>query len=117
MLWSLLETDIVTGNEVPIVSIGESFIYALVGFAVTFLGIAILILLVWLAGKIISAVTGRGKEKKSVQPAPAAAAASVADDGDGISEEVRVAIIAAISAYYMSEKSSCDFKVKRIKRL
>ena len=64
MLWSLLETDIITGNEVPVVSIGESLIYALVGVAITFLGVAILIFLVWAVGKIIRGVTGKLEEKK-----------------------------------------------------
>ena len=64
MLWSLLETDIITGNEIPVVSIGESLIYALVGFAITFLGVAILIFLVWAVGKIIRGVTGKLEEKK-----------------------------------------------------
>ena len=114
MLWSLLETDIITGNEVPVVSIGESLIYALVGFAITFLGVAILIFLVWAVGKIIRGVTGKLEEKKKA--VPIAVSPETAGE-EGTSEEVRVAIIAAISAYYMSENSNCEFKVKRIKRL
>ena len=102
MLWSLLETDIITGNEIPVVSIGESLIYALVGFAITFFG------------KIIRGVTGKLEEKKKA--VPIAVSPETAGE-EGISEEVRVAIIAAISAYYMSENSNCEFKVKRIKRL
>ena len=113
MLWSLLDVDIVTGNEIPVVSIGESLIYALVGFAITFLGVAILIFLIWLVGKIMKLVTGKLESKK--QAKQASVPAEISDDG--VSEEVRVAIIAAISAYYMSENSSCEFKVKRIKRL
>lgn len=115
MLWSLLDVDISTGNEIPVVSIGESLIYALVGFAVTFLGVAILILLVWLVGKIINSVMGKLEAKKSLAQAALPAESSAEDEG--ISEEVRVAIVAAISAYYMSENSNCEFKVKRIKRL
>lgn len=114
MLWSLLDVDIVTGNEIPVVSIGESLIYALVGFAITFLGVAILIFLIWLVGKVMKLVTGKLKSKKQAKQASVPAEIS---ENDGVSEEVRVAIIAAISAYYMSENSSCEFKVKRIKRL
>ena len=39
-----------------------------------------------------------------------------ATDGE-IPVEVRLAIVAAIAAYYEGEKSKCEFKVKRIKRL
>lgn len=115
MLWSLLDVDIITKNEIPVVSIGESLIYALVGFAITFLGVAILIFLVWLVGKIIKFVTGRIDLKTSAKQSAAPAESFLEEDG--ISEDVRVAIIAAISAYYMSENSNCEFKVKRIKRL
>ena len=115
MLWSLLDVDIVTGNEIPVVSIGESLIYALVGFAITFLGVAILIFLIWLVGKIIGSVTGKRRSKQNA--AQASLPADVPAEDDGLSEEIRVAIVAAISAYYMSESSNCEFKVKRIKRL
>ena len=114
MLWSLLDVDIITGNEIPVVSIGESLIYALVGFAITFLGVAILIFLIWLVGKIMKSVTGKLESKKQAKPASVPAEKS---EEDGVSEEIRVAIIAAISAYYLSENSNCEFKVKRIKRL
>ena len=47
-----------------------------------------------------------------------AAQATVAEVADGeIPVEVRLAIVAAIAAYYEGEKSKCEFKVKRIKRL
>ena len=94
----------------------DVLLYALIGFVITFLGVAVLILLVWLVGKIIKGVTGKLEGRKISSPdAEQASAAEV--QSDGISEEVRVAIIAAISAYYMSENSNCEFKVKRIKRL
>ena len=92
----------------------DALLYAVVGFAVTFLGIAVLILLVWTVGKIISCVMGKRQAKKST--AIEQEQATAIDTGD-ISEEIRVAIIAAISAYYMNENSNCEFKVKRIKRL
>ena len=92
----------------------DAILYALVGFAVTFLGIAILILLVWVVGKIINGVTGKIKAGKKAATATETVALP---ESDGVSEEIRVAIIAAISAYYMNENSHCEFKVKRIKRI
>ena len=36
---------------------------------------------------------------------------------NSVSDEVRVAIIAALAAYYADEAGTCEFKSKRIKRL
>lgn len=121
MLSSLLasagqEVDSVTGNVVPYVTIPESLLYALVGFVVTFIGVIILIFFVWLCGKIINSAAMRTKKKPKAQEAPAAP--PVAAEGEGaLDEHIRVAIIAAVAAYYASENSTCEFKVKRIKRL
>lgn len=117
MLASLLaatqnvEYDTVTGNVVPYLGYGEVFLFALIGFAITFIGIIILIGVVWLCGYIVNRL-GNRKDKEAETPAPAI---SVAEDGIG--EEVRVAIVAAIAAYYASENSSCEFKVKRIRKI
>ena len=47
-----------------------------------------------------------------------AASAEGETDADGIGEAERVAIIAAIAAYYESEETAVsEFKVRRIKRL
>ena len=103
-----------SGKTITRLNIGESLVYALLGFAVTFLGIVILIFFVWLYGKIIKSVRQNVSSKK--KPAPAPAASEVAEE-EGIPAEVRAAIVAAIAAYYEGESSSCEFKVKRIKRL
>ncbi len=128
MIFSLLvEYDSVTGYEVPRISIPESLLYALIGFAVTFLGIALLIFFVWGCGVLIKKTNGlatvrdglskikpsRRKKQAQAEETPVLPAATE----EGVSEEVRVAIIAAIAAYYSSENSSCEFKVKRIKRI
>jgi hypothetical protein len=39
------------------------------------------------------------------------------NDNSEISLEIKLAIIAAISAYYENNTTECEFKVKRIKRL
>ena len=108
------EYDSVTGNLVPEISIPESLLYALVGFLVTFFGIVLLIFIVWLCGKIVSRLSALGGKKKA---APAAVAPAAVPEVEGVSEEVRVAIMAAIAAYYASENAACEFQVKRIKRL
>ena len=110
MLTSLLAKD------VQWISILDALIYAVIGFAVTFVGIFLLIFFVWLLGKgakQASVLRGRKKEE-TVKELPAA---EMQEPAEEIGEEVRVAIIAAIAAYYAGEQSSCEFKVKRIKRI
>ena len=112
----LVKYDSVTGNIIPEISYLDSFIYALFGFAVTFLGICILIFFVWGCGKLIKQIGISQKNKKlSVQEKIDNIETSTFEDE--INENVRVAIIAAIAAYYQEESSSCEFKVRRIKRL
>lgn len=113
----LAEKPEISDDGFPIdwLGIGEGLIYALVGFVVTFLGICILIFFVWLYGKIIRAVGKKISEKKKA--APAAVAAKAEETEEEIPVEVKLAIIAAIAAYYDGEKSRCEFNVKRIKRL
>ena len=99
------------------VSIGEAALYALLGFAVVCLGIAFLILVIWLVGKVMSKSKANGSlaEKKvetakTVTPAPTI-------EGEDISEETVAVITAAIMAYYQQNKPKCEFTVKRIKRI
>ncbi len=116
----LAERPQVSDDGFPItwLNIGEALVYALLGFAVTFLGIIILIFFVWAYGKIIKSVR-QGVEKKAKGKAEESGAQAVVTEGaDGeIPVEVRLAIVAAIAAYYEGESSKCEFKVKRIKRL
>lgn len=105
-----IEYDSVTGNVVPYLGKGEVFLFALLGFAITFIGIILLIFVVWLCGYIVKRASAKKKE-----PAAAEAVSSVRDDEIG--EDVKAAIVAAIAAYYAGEESSCEFKVKRIRRL
>ena len=109
----LAERPTTSSDNFPItwLGIGEGFLYALLGFVVTFLGVAILIGIVYLFGFIVKK-TGSASAKK--MPAKAVAGEAPSEE---ISEEIRVAIVAAIAAYYQSENSACEFKVRRIKRL
>lgn len=112
----LVRYDSVTGNVIPEIGILDALIYAIVGFVVTFIGIAILIFFIWAVCKLLKKAEGVKIGKKKQAPEEAAVLPS-ADSADELDEKVRVAIVAAIAAYYAAENSHCEFKVKRIKRL
>ncbi|MBO5888798.1 MAG: OadG family protein [Clostridia bacterium] len=87
------------------------------GMLVTFFGIAVIVICVSLAGKIFNKTTSN-KPTKVIEEKPAPAPVPVVQSDD-VPEHVKVAIIAAISAYYYADepKSTCDFIVRRIKRI
>ena len=67
-MWSHLLIHIIQegGKEVPYFGepdgagwLGEALLYALLGFFVTFLGIVLLIFIVWLCGQIVSRLSAR----------------------------------------------------------
>ncbi len=100
---------------------GESCIYALIGFIIVFIGIALIILIIWLIGLLmrktnnLAFLTNIGKKKRkkeAVQEVTEGAA-----EEEEISPEVRAAIVAAIAAYYFADKPKCEFRVKRIKKI
>ncbi len=91
-------------------NVGEIALYALLGFTVVFLGIALLIFVVWLVGKIIN--TKPIKKEQAVQEP-----LLVAAESDGIDEETVAVITAALMAYYQTANPKCSFVVKRIKKL
>ena len=104
--------------------IAEALVYALIGFAVVFLGIMLIIFIIWIIGVILRKTNNlaflsklnlknvRKKKEEIVEQADA-----VNEDDDEIPDEVKVAIIGAIMAYYDSAKPECDFIVRRIKRI
>ena len=113
MLCNLM-TDVAKNRDIPI---SESALFAILGFVIVFVGIAFLILVVWLIGKAIH--KGESKNTKEEQPKivveqPVAASTAKSDE---ISEEVVAAITAALMAYYQKTNAKCEFRVKRIKRI
>ena len=99
-------------------NVGEAALYALLGFLVVFAGIAFLILVVWLVGKVMAKTTGKSKAKpqpKAVEKPQEQPVAKM--EGDEISEETVAVITAAIMAYYQQNNPKCEFTVKRIKRI
>ncbi len=109
MLYDLLSA---TADKTRSVPISEAALLALLGFLTVFLGIAFLILIVWLVGKIMVRAT-KPKVVKQVEAPAAPIEASV----DEVSEETVAVITAAIMAYYERTNRKCEFTVKRIKRL
>ena len=112
MLFNLL-TD---ATKTRAVGIDEAALYALLGFLVVFIGISLLIFIVWAVGKIMqntSKTDTPTKATQSVQPAvqPATSAKEELD------EETVAVITAALMAYYQKNNPQCDFIVRRIKRI
>lgn len=89
----------------------------IIGIIVVFLGISIIILFVLLAGKIFNRQPKADKVEKTEKIEKVKEAVVDVDD-ENIPEEIKVAIIAAITSYYFTnQKSKCDFVVKKIKRI
>lgn len=108
-------------------SFGEACIYALIGFAIVFIGIILIIFIIWLNGLLMrktnnfaflfvlgTKIKGLFKRKKKNEEVPEIQSNVEEDE---ISDVIKVAITAAIMAYYTEEKPECEFKVKRIKRI
>ncbi len=99
---------------------GEACLYALIGFAIVFAGIAIIILIIWLIGLLmkktnnLEILTRIGKKKPKIEAEREVAEVKTEDE---VPDEVKAAIIAAIACYYTADKPKCEFKVRRIKRL
>lgn len=102
---------------------GEAALYALLGFVVVFIGIALIIGIIWLVGLImrktnnLEFLTKKRDKKPKADNAVAAQVEKTSVSEDEIPDEIKVAIMAAIMAYYENSEEKCQFKVKRIKRL
>lgn len=121
------------------ISIGEAAIDALLGFITVFVGIAILVFIVWAVGKLMQTASGKqkasGAEKKAKTPKTAkkattanaaakenaqeelAAASAKAVAVQGVDEQTVAVISAAIAALYSGNGRTCGFVVKRIRRM
>ena len=115
---SLLEIVAGSDGNYYFSNFGEALIYALLGFCIVFVGILLIILIIWFVGFLMRktnnfAFLSRVKKKKVSEPV---SEISNEDNGD-IPDEIKAAIVAAIMAYYTEEQPKCEFKVKRIKRI
>ena len=104
---------------------GEPLLYALLGFLIVIVGIALIIFIIWLLGLImrktnnLEFATKRRKTKTQKQVVEPVQNIEVGEPAhsDEIPDEVKAAIIAAITVYYEEKQEKCEFTVKRIKRL
>ncbi len=94
------------------ISVGEAAIYAVIGFLVVFVGIAILVLAVWLIGLIFKRINENKKSETETINLQ-----TKAEIGDESQEELIAVITAAIAAVYTSENRKPEFTVKKIKRI
>lgn len=117
MLFNLLEQAVDSAASLG-EKAGDGAITFVIGMGVIFLGMTILILCVTGFGKIADAIARKAEKKSeaaSKSEAPSVTESAPADEG--IPEDIRVAIIAAVSAYYTESGSKNEFKVKKIKKL
>ena len=115
MLRNLLTNALPEGYQE--VGIDIAALYALIGYAVVFAGIAFLIFVVWLVGKIVSKPkTVPQKTVADDKPALTSPAQETSSD-DEVDEETVAVIMAALMAYYETNYPKCEFTVKRIKRV
>ena len=116
MLFNLLsKTALPVGGKD--VGIGEASLYALIGFLVVFAGIAFLIFVVWLVGRILSPAERKQAKKEKEKNEEVVIPNVVPENTDEISEEPVAVIMAALTAYYQTNQPKCEFTVKRIKRI
>ncbi len=85
------------------------------GLIVVFAGMAILVLVVSLVAKVMTAKAKKNETAEETETVEAVTETTV--DEDGIPENVRVAIMAAVLAYYEGEGVKNEFVVKKIKKL
>lgn len=115
---SLLEIAAGSDGNYYFSNFGEALIYALLGFVIVFVGIVLIILIIWFVGFLMRktnnfAFLNRIRRKKKLSEP----ITEVAETNDGVPDEIKAAIVAAIMAYYTEEQPKCEFKVKRIKRI
>lgn len=115
MLNLLAETGLNLGKA------GNGIFVFILGLLVVFFGMIVIVLAITIAGKAVNSKNTEPKKKASVEKTaePVAVAQPVVEEG--IPEHVRVAIIAAIAAYYdgngNAQPDNREFKVRKIKKL
>ena len=92
-------------------------LYALIGYLVVFAGIAFLIFVVWLVGRIMTGMKTSDAPKKAPDAVKETVSPSIEKQSDEVDEETMAVIMAALMAYYENNYPKCEFTVKRIKRI
>lgn len=105
-------------NLLALSKLGNGLFTFVLGILVVFLGMIVIVLAVSIAGRAIHGKSEpQKKAEKPVEPTPAPAAVAQPVVEEGIPEDVRVAIIAAIAAYYENNQPKNEFRVRKIKKL
>ena len=99
------------------IDIPEAALYALIGFVIVFIGIAFLIAIVYLVGKLMQTKNGSETKKEVVKPVENVETKPVIKNDEVIDEETVAVITATIMAYYEQVNPKCEFVVRRIKRI
>lgn len=110
MLFNLLESAASLGEKAV-----DGALTFLIGMVTVFLGMTVLILCVEGFGKIADAIAKKTEKKTEAKNEEVKTEITISDDE--IPEDIRVAIIAAVSAYYAESGSKNEFTVKKIKRI
>lgn len=84
----------------------------LMGMGVTFVGLTAIIFLTWLMGRIISRFVR--EESPKAAPAGASAPAAPAVPADGLTDEVRIAILAALAQEPGLRLENADISIRKI---
>ncbi len=84
----------------------------LIGVLIIFLGMAVIIVILQLMGKVFDKATTKPKKEVKTETAPTTEIIN-----SGVDEKTKAAIIGAIYMYYLNEGSNCEFIVKKIKRI
>ena len=118
MFLNLLANEIDPSLYDKKISVGEAAIDALLGFITVFVGIALLVLIVWAVGRAMQSVESKSKNagekkpkvkkepqaaKQTSEPVKSAPAEATISASNGIDEETIAVISAAIAAYYAGE--------------
>lgn len=92
----------------------------LLGMIIIFAGMTVLVLCVTAFGKAAEAIANKSEKKAAKKEETAAVSepeTPATTSMDEIPEDIRVAIIAAIAAYYETSGSKNEFTVRKIKKL
>ena len=84
----------------------------LIGILIIFLGMALIVVILQLIGKIFDKIDEKNKKPKQVAPVQ-----ETTQIEQGLDDKTKAAIIGAIYMYYLNEGSDCEFIVRKIKRI
>ena len=85
----------------------------IIGVLVIFLGMAVIVVILQLIGKIFDKVD----KKQTKKPVIVETKKEEVVSSNGLDSKTKAAIVAAIYMYYLNEGSNCEFIVKKIKKI